>query len=220
MQSVEQLMTRDVITVSPETPLAEVARILVEKSISGLPVVDADGRVVGIVSEGDFLAREAGHWSEASIDGKREAKAARNPKADARTAGEAMTSPVLTIEPFRAIRAVAEIMVTNHVNRLPVVDAEGRLLGIVSRADLVRAFVQSDAELEETIRKEVIIREMWLDPEKFEVKVVNGVAKVSGVVIKRSTAEVIGRLLAMVPGIVSVEASITWDIDDGGVTVP
>jgi predicted transcriptional regulator len=168
---------------------------------------------VGVVSEGDLLVREAGHWSD-------ERRRARGGKVDARTAGEAMTSPALTIEPFRAIRAVAEIMIENHVNRLPVVDADGRLLGIVSRADLVRAFVQTDAELEQTIRTEVLIRDMWLDPDKFTVSVDHGVARVTGTVIKRSTAEVIARLLAMVPGVVAAETDITWDIDDGGVTVP
>ena len=213
MQSVEQVMTTKVITVSPETPIAEVARILVEREISGLPVVDAGGRVVGVVSEGDLLVREAGHWSD-------EHRRRRGGKVDAQTAGEAMTSPALTIEPFRAIHAVAEIMIEHHVNRLPVVDPEGRLLGLVSRADLVRTFVRTDAQLEETIRTEVLIREMWLDPDKFEVRVERGVAKVTGTTIKRSTAEVIARLLAMVPGIVSVETDITWDIDDGGVTVP
>ena len=213
MQTVEQVMTTEVVTVTPETPIAEVARILVERGISGLPVVDPEGRVLGIVSEGDLLVREAGHWSD-------EKPQARGGKVDARTAGEAMTAPALTIEPFRAIRAVAEIMIGNHVNRLPVVDAEGRLLGIVSRADLVRAFVRTDAELERTIRSEVLIRDMWLDPDKFEVRVERGVAKVTGSVTKRSTAEVIARLLAMVPGIVAVEADIAWDIDDGGVTVP
>jgi CBS domain-containing protein len=213
MQTVEQVMTTKVITVSPETPIAEVARILVEREISGLPVVGPDGHVLGVVSEGDLLVREAGHWSD-------EKRRARGGKVDARTAGEAMTSPALTIEPFRAIHAVAEIMIGKHVNRLPVVDAEGRLLGIVSRADLVRAFVRTDAELEQTIRTEVLVREMWLDPDKFTVSVDHGVARVTGSVIKRSTAEVIARLLAMVPGVVTAETDITWDIDDGGVTVP
>jgi CBS domain-containing protein len=213
MHAVEQVMTTKVITVSPETPIAEVARILVEREISGLPVVGPDGHVLGVVSEGDLLVREAGHWSD-------EKRRARGGKVDARTAGEAMTSPALTIEPFRAIHAVAEIMIGKHVNRLPVVDAEGRLLGIVSRADLVRAFVRTDAELEQTIRTEVLVREMWLDPDKFTVSVDHGVARVTGSVIKRSTAEVIARLLAMVPGVVTAETDITWDIDDGGVTVP
>jgi CBS domain-containing protein len=213
MQTVEQVMTTSVVTVTPETPIAEVARILVERGISGLPVVDSEGKVLGIVSEGDLLVREAGHWSD-------EKHQARGGKVDARTAGEAMTSPALTIEPFRAIRAVAEIMIESHVNRLPVVDPDGRLIGIVSRADLVRAFVRTDAQLEETIRREVLIRDMWLDPDKFEVHVDHGAATVTGTVIKRSTADVIGRLLAMVPGVVSAETDITWDIDDGGVTVP
>ena len=234
MQPVDQVMTKSVLTVRPETPSTEVGRILVERGISGLPVCDVDGKVLGVVSEGDLLVREAGHWSDATANGKKEARkdgkgrlkrrgktdTKVRGKADARTAGEAMTSPALTIEPFRAIRAVAEIMIEKRINRLPVVDADGRLLGIVSRADLVRAFVRTDAQLVESIRKEVIIREMWLDPDKFEVSVEHGVATVKGTVIKRSTAEVIARLLAMVPGVVSAVTEITWDIDDGGVTVP
>jgi CBS domain-containing protein len=229
MLTVDQVMTKSVLTVRPETPITEVARLLVERGISGLPVCDVDGKVLGVVSEGDLLVREAGHWSDATRDGKKDSKKGKQAKkdakgdrskADARTAGEAMTSPALTIEPFRAIRAVAEIMIEHRVNRLPVVDADGKLLGIVSRADLVRAFVRTDAELEETIRTEVIIREMWLDPDKFEVKVDHGVATVTGTVMKRSTAEVIARLLAMVPGVVSVTTDIAWDVDDGGVTVP
>ena len=97
-------------------------------------------------------------------------------------------------------------------------DSDGELLGIITRADLVRAFVRSDDELTETIRNEVLIREMWLDPDKFTVRVDHGTAHVEGSVQKRSTAEVITRLLAMVPGIVATETIITWTEDDGGVT--
>ena len=210
MQSVDQVMTTSVITVTPETPISEVARILVEHNISGLVVVDPEGHVQGVVSEGDLLVKEAGHWSDEGRSRR------RHSKVDAQTAGEAMTSPALTIEPFRAIRAAAEIMIDNHVNRLPVVDAEGTLLGIVSRADLVRAFVHTDAELERIIRTEVLVRDMWLDPDKFTVTVHNGAAKVTGTTNRRSTAAIVERLLAMVPGVDSVETDIAWDVDDGG----
>jgi CBS domain-containing protein len=223
MQTVEQVMTRDVITVTTDTPVGEVARILVEHSISGLPVVDADGRVVGVVSEGDILVREAGHAAPsrrplARLFGVgREAKAAQE-KIVAETAGELMTSPAMTLEAYRTLRAAAEIMTANKVNRLPVVDEDGKLLGIVSRADLVRAFVLTDAELVESIRMDLLGRTLWLDPDKFTVTADHGVAKVSGEVLKRSTAELIDRFLAILPGVVSAETEITWTEDDGGLT--
>jgi CBS-domain-containing membrane protein len=223
MHSVEQVMTRDVITVSPETKITEVARILVEHSISGVPVVDEGGNVVGIVSEGDILVREAAHQPPsrrplARFFRGRTTTAETRQKVGAQTARDAMTSPARTIESFRSIRTAAEIMTEHKVNRLPVVDEDGKLLGIVTRADLVRAFVQSDDELAQSIRNEFLIRDLWLDPDKFEITVDHGVAKISGTVIKRSTAEVIERLVTTVPGVLSAECHITWDVDDGGLT--
>jgi CBS domain-containing protein len=224
MQSVEQVMTRSVITVTPETPISEVARLLVEHAISGMPVVDRDGRVVGVVSEGDVLVKEAGRRAPARrtlarFRGPDRKASAYRSKVEAATAGEMMTSPALTFEPFRAVRTAAEVMTTNEVNRLPVVDSDGRLLGIVTRADLVRAFVRADEELVEAIRQEVLVRTMWLDPDRFAVTVDHGAARVTGAVQKRSTAELVERFLAMVPGITSVETDIAWTEDDGGVTV-
>ena len=223
MQTVEQVMTRSVITVTPETPITEVARILVEHSISGLPVVDADSRVLGVVSEGDVLVKEAGHPMPsrrplARIFGPGRAAKAQRSKVNAQTAGELMTSPALTLEPFRVLCAAAEIMTANKVNRLPVVDEDGKLLGIVTRADLVRAFVQTDEQLIEAIRMELLGRTMWLDPDKFEVTVEHGAARVTGEVLKRSTAETIERFLHTVPGVLSVETAISWTEDDGGLT--
>lgn len=226
MQTVEQLMTRSVITVSQETPVSDVARLLVEHGISGLPVVDADGRVVGIVSEGDVLLKEAGHTTAAPSRrplarlfgfGGSSTPAAPD-KLTAQTAGELMTSPALTISPLRTLRTAAEMMTSHRVNRLPVVDVDGRLLGIVSRADLVRAFVMTDEELVRTIRGELLHRIMWLDPDKFEVTAQHGAVKVSGQVIKRSTAETIERFLHSVPGVNSVELDLPWTEDDGGLT--
>ncbi len=224
MQTVEQVMTHDVITVTPETPINEVARLLVEHGVSGLPVVDAERHVIGVVSEGDVLVKEAGHPTAsrrplARLFGTGRESREHQTKVDAQTAGEAMTSPALTIEPFRAIRAAAEIMTTSSVNRLPVVDPEGVLLGIVTRADLVRAFVRTDSDLVEAIRSEVLVRTMWLDPDKFEVTVDHGVATVKGSVQKRSTAEMTAHFVAILPGVVSAESEITWTEDDGGVTV-
>jgi CBS domain-containing protein len=107
-------------------------------------------------------------------------------------------------------------MTARRVNRLPVVD-DGRLVGIVSRADLVRAYVQSDDELARTIREEVLRGIMWLDPALFTVIVTDGAASISGRVELRSTAEMIERSVAMVPGIVDVHAEVSWAVDDSRV---
>ena len=223
MQAVEQVMTREVVTVTQDTPISDVARLLVDHSISGLPVVDAEGHVLGVVSEGDVLVREAGHPAPSRrplarfFRASREAKAVQE-KVEAETAGELMTAPALTLEPYRPLRTAAEMMTARQVNRLPVVDDDGRLLGIVTRADLVRVFVRTDAELVEAIRMDLLGRTMWIDPGKFEITVDHGAAKVRGTVLKRSTAELIERFLHCVPGVVSAETDIAWTEDDGGLT--
>ena len=99
------------------------------------------------------------------------------------------------------------------MNRRPVGD-DGRLVGIISRADLIRAYVRSDEELARTIRQDVILKILWLDPDLFEVEVKDGVASISGRVQRRSTAEMIERSLRMVPGIVDVAADVSWSLDD------
>lgn len=213
---VRDIMRRDVITVRPETPLKEVARLLVEHGISGLPVVDAEGRVLGVVSEADLILKERGPESErprllGALLGDR-SRAALS-KVEARTAGDAMTSPAVTIEPGAPIRAAAALMVERQVNRLPVVE-EGRLVGIVTRADLVRTFVRSDADLTREIVEGVILRAMWLDPRPLQVQVENGVVRVSGRVDRRSDARILEELIRRVEGVVDVEVAVEWNVDD------
>lgn len=124
-----------------------------------------------------------------------------------------MTAPAITIEPGRPIGEAARLMTLRNVNRLPVVE-DGRLVGIVTRADLVRAYVRTDEELAETIREDVIRRTLWLDPAAFAVEVKDGIASISGHVQRRSTADMVAHATAVVPGILEVEASITWSLDD------
>src|SRR5580765_3776523 len=147
---VQDVMTKTVHTVTPETPLKRVAAVLAALGISGLPVLDADGAVVGIVSEADILYKERleppARGRLRTLLGPAQADAEKA-KLEARTAGEAMTSPALTIGPRRPVAEAAGRMLDEHVNRLPVVDDAGRLLGIVTRADLVRAFVRTDDEI-------------------------------------------------------------------------
>lgn len=116
MSCVADVMTKEVVTVTPDTSLRNVAKILAEKKISGVPVVDG-GKVVGIVSEADIL--KAGDMSK--------------------TAGEVMVTDVIAVGPEACVTDAAAIMSDRGIKRLPVLDAEGKLVGIISRADVVRA---------------------------------------------------------------------------------
>jgi CBS domain-containing protein len=221
MNTVREVMTTQTVSVQPGTPLREVARLLLDRRISGVPVIDDDGAVLGVVSEADFLIKEQGpdaitHRRLARVRGESSRSRAQLAKLDATTAGAAMTTPAVTISAGARISQAAALMTDRGVNRLPVIDG-GRLVGIVTRADLVRAYVCSDDELARTIREDVLLRILWLDPSVFTVVVTDGVASISGRVERRSTAEMVERAVAMVPGLVEVHASVSWSMDDRGI---
>jgi CBS-domain-containing membrane protein len=224
MKTVRDVMTTSVLDVRPATPLKEVARLLVEHRISGLPVVDDAGAVVGVISEADLLAKEQdpgtlAHRPLARIFGESDEQRHQRAKAEARTAGDAMTAPAITIDASRSIHQAAGVMIERRVNRLPVV-ADGRLVGIVTRADLVRAFIRSDEQLAETIRADVLLGALWIDPEQFAVDVADGVVTIRGSVDRRSTAAMITQMVEMVPGVVAVNADVAWTVDDREIDAP
>jgi CBS domain-containing protein len=216
---VGDVMTRNVAAVRPETPLKDVATLMVERGISGVPVVDADGAVVGVVSEADFVIKERGVVAErnrvlARIFGKSRKELAELAKIEATTAGEAMTSPALTVDAGDTLQSAAEQMSSRRINRLPVVE-EGRLVGIVTRADVVRAYVRPDDELERLVRDEVLAKTAFtLEPEAFEVVVRGGVVRLAGRVDRRSLAETIVEVTHGLGGVVGVESHLTWEMDD------
>jgi CBS domain-containing protein len=211
--NVKDVMTSDVVTVRPEASLKDVAAILTERRISGVPVVDEAGKVAGVVSEGDILFKERGPsertgvlaWFADPYDVEEQLKLA------ARTAAEAMTAPAKTIAPWRLVSSAAAEMLDEGVNRLPVVDEEGRLVGIVTRADLVRAFVRPDAEIAREIREKVLERALLLETaETVTVVVDGGKVTLDGFVELRADAELIPALVARLPGVVEVESSVHW----------
>jgi len=213
---VDDVMTTDVATVTPGASLKDVARILVERDISGVPVMDADGDVLGVVSEADLLAKERAEpptrggplaWLVDPIE------VIERRKLGARLAGEVMTSPAVTIAPYRNLATAAGIMLDNRVNRLPVV-SDGKLVGIVTRADLVRAFARSDAEVLEEIRQDVLGRQMLLDDYAVGVEIDAGDVVLSGEMGRRSQVELMPRLVARVAGVVGIENKLTWREDD------
>lgn len=210
---IEEVMTREAIAVTEDTPLKDAARVLADKGISGLPVTDADGRVVGVVSEADIIGKEAGAPHERSLLG-RLLHGGASPKLDARTAGEAMTSPAVTITADREVAEAARTMTERSVNRLPVVDDDGKLVGIVTRADLVRAFLRPDSEIERELRDDVLARKLWIDPKHVQITVEQGDVVLRGKVDTKADAELLEYFATRVPGVVSVRSTLRWEIDE------
>jgi len=212
------LMTTEVIAVRPETPLKEVARLLAEHRVSGVPVVDENDRVVGIISEADFVDRERGvvadraSWLSRLLGGDDETRELRA-RLDAITAGAAMSSPASVVGPHASVREAATIMSTRKVNRLPVVE-DNRLVGIITRADVLDAYLQSDDELRREVREDVLRDTLWMDPNELDVNVLEGVVFVMGRVDRRSTAEILERLIRQLDGVIGVRCELTWDLDD------
>ena len=155
--NVSHIMTTNVVSARPDASLKEVAELLVEHGISGLPVVSGDGEVVGVISEADLLVKQQAArprrkgWLASFLDST---DAREQLKLDARIASEAMTTPAITIAPHRTLSAAAQLLLEHRIDRLPVVQS-GRLVGIVTRADLVRAFARSDEEVAAEARTEV-----------------------------------------------------------------
>ena len=207
-------MSTSVVTVSRETPLKEVASLLGEHRISGVPVCDATGLVVGVVSESDILWKELRTLPEAHglVGRLLDSAYGDDKRARAKTAGEAMSSPAITISLDVTVARAAEVMLECMVNRVPVVGADGKLVGIVTRADLVRAFRRSDDELEAEIR--AVLRELWVDEDRLTITVTKGEVVVAGEVENRSGATSIERHLARVPGVVEVRSELRWAVDD------
>jgi CBS domain-containing protein len=210
---VDQVMTRDVMTVPRDTSLRDVARILADRRISGLPVLDEAGKLAGVVTEADVLVKEMEQkerrggvvgWLLEPDEGWRENKF------EARTAGQAMSSPVITVRPTDQVTKAATLMIENGINRVPVVDDAGSVVGIVARADLVRAFTQTDAEITREIREDVIQHQFWASPENLTVEVHEGVVKLAGELETETLAEGLPRMVARVPGVIAVESRLTW----------
>jgi CBS domain-containing protein len=204
---VDEIMTRDVVSVSPEMSLKDLARGLAARGISGVPVCDSGGVVLGVVTEADVLRKEEGvdpelgptmTWLATRLDGELA-------KVAAHTAGEAMTSPALTVKPSQSTADAARMMVDQRINRIPVVE-DGKLVGIVSRADLVRAFARSDLEIEREIREDVLLRVMLLNPADFGVYVHDGSVTLRGQVASRDDAKMLVRCVRRVPGVVDVRS--------------
>ena len=160
----------------------------------------------GALSEADILAKEAG---SSPRDGMLAWLIGESPRPvlEARAVADAMTSPALTIGPERTAREAAARMLADGVNRLPVIEGD-TLVGIVSRADLVRAFARSDTEIRREIETEVVKQILWLDPVHLDVDVTDGVVTLSGTLDGDSDIELLREFVRRVPGVVTVQSNL------------
>lgn len=150
-KTVADAMSRDPIVMRPETPLNEAIQILAERRISGLPVVDDAGQLVGIISETDLMWQETGVTPPAYIMFLDSVIFLKNPaqyerdlhKALGQTVGEVMSQDPVTISPDKPLKDAAQLMHEKEVRRLPVIDAQGQVIGILTRGDIVRAMAAS-----------------------------------------------------------------------------
>jgi CBS domain-containing protein len=212
---VRDIMTTDPVKVTGNTHLKEAARLMVRHRVSGLPVVDEAGKLIGILSEGDFIRREAGRDRPQGVSlldavfGEGELQ-----PVGAETVAEIMTRSVVTITPEATVGEAARVMGRRSVKRLPVVDLEGELVGIVSRSDIVGAFTKPDDVIEDEVREDVIRRLLFLDPELVQVSVDDGVVTLEGELENRTEAHLLEELSRRIAGVVRVESRLRYKVDD------
>jgi CBS domain-containing protein len=212
---VDDVMTRRVATVQVGAPFKEVARLLAERKISAVPVLDGDGKLAGIVSEADLLRKEQYHEDAMPTRRRFGSRRERVFRAKARGdfAGDVMTTPAITVGPEATVVEAAKLMIEQDVKRLPVVDSDGCLVGIVSRADLLWVFLRPDDEIAEEIRTDVFARVLLQEP-TYTVAVTDGIATLSGKLDRRSSVEIAERLVRAVDGVVDVVNGLTYRVDD------
>jgi CBS-domain-containing membrane protein len=209
------MMTGTVVTVVESTPYKEIVDTLAEHSVSAVPVVTEDGRVVGIVSEADLLHKMefAGLEPHVHLLERKRRRVART-KAAADTAGDLMTCPAVVIGPSESLTTAAKVMDAERVKRLPVVDEGGHLVGILSRRDLLRVYLREDGAILDEVTEDVLLRSLWIEPGTVTVTVERGVVTLAGTVDRKSTAPLVVRLVESVAGVVEVIDHLTYHFDD------
>jgi CBS domain-containing protein len=198
---VVDLMTTDVITVSRETGIRDAARLMFRNRVSGLPVTSPEGSLIGIITEADFLRLEVERQEGATDLGE--------------TVGDVMSGGVVTTGPDTEVYDAAKMMTFQDIKRLPVVDDDARLLGIISRADIVSVFTRPDDVIEDEIREDLIRRVLFIDPDELDVTVTNGVVTFVGEIGTRNEARLLAELATRLDGVLHVESQLVWRLDDG-----
>lgn len=222
-RKIQNVMTTDVATVRHDTPFKDVVRLLDQRDVSAVPVVDAEGRVLGVVSNADLLPKQGAQepteahspmaWFQRHWD--------RN-RSQATTAGELMTSPARTIGPEDTVVDAAKLLDRYAIKRLPVVDENGKLVGIVSRRDLLAVFLRKDEDIADEIAEYVFERNLdtMVNPSTVTIDVHDGVVTLRGELERKSTIPIAETLTSRIDGVVDVDAHLTFAYDDTHIHIP
>jgi len=212
---VSDVMTLTVVAVGRDARFKEIVRAMGQWKVSAVPVVEGGGRVVGVVSEADLLPKE--EFRDRDLTRAEQIQRLSDlAKAGAVTAEELMSTPAVTVHPDTTLGQAAQIMAMKHVKRLPVVDDEGRLRGIVSRGDLLKVFLRSDEEIEEEVRRTVVSYLFPALSHTIHVSVRDGAVTLRGQVHDTSLVWVAERLVRAVEGVVAVECRLGGEDADPG----
>lgn len=218
---VGQVMCRDVVAVGPETSLKRAAKCLAEHKISGMPVVDSEDRVVGVLSLSDLAAWQAARSHSKDPFWRRVARGLRGVRrplsrvrSQAGTAGGLMSAPAIVLEPRQNVVEAARMMARHRVDRLPVMDEECRLIGIVTRTDLLSLFLRPDSAIRAEIESEVLAGALALPPGQAAATVHDGVVTLTGTVSRRSDIPIVERLTSRVDGVVATVDRLDFEEDD------
>jgi CBS domain-containing protein len=177
--TVKDVMTTHVVAVRRDAPFKDMAARLREHRVSAFPVLDDDNKVIGVVSEADLLTKEALEYGGSRVSGMLHHR--EQAKAAALTAQDLMTAPPVTIGPHDFVSRAARLMYARRVKRLPVVDGDGRLIGIVSRADVLSVYSRPDADIRHDIIEHVVLDVLLTDPARFTIAVKDGIVTVEGI---------------------------------------
>lgn len=212
-RKVRDVMTSNVVIATDATPFKDIVGRMSEHEVSALPIVGADRRLLGIVTEGDLLPKEA---TDPQASRRRHLFGSRRRlanKAAGLLASQLMTTPVSVVGPDASLRDAAGLMQERKVKRLPVVDQDGRVIGIVSRADLLKVFLRPDAEIAEEVDR-VVLSRMSLEPGAVNATVRDGVVRLEGLVEQWSMVPLVIGLVKGVEGVVGVEDRLRYRVDD------
>ena len=209
---VKDVMTTQVVWVEQDTPFAAIAAALRDFRVGAFPVLDDAGQVIGVVSESDLLSKLALAGGEARMPGMITGILRQHEmeKARAVTAGELMTSPAATVSPDDTLEQAARLMYVRRVRRLPVVDADNHLAGIVSRADVLAVYDRPDTEIGEEIRNDIAVCESLADAARFDVAVRDGVVTLTGRPQTREQGRDIVRRARHIVGVVAVRDRLDY----------
>ncbi|MER7467293.1 CBS domain-containing protein [Streptomyces sp. NPDC097981] len=205
---VADLMTDEVVSVTPDTPFKDVAKLLAQHDVSGVPVLDDEDRVVGVVSQTDLLACAA----PLPHPGPQTGTPTPPPAASA-----IMSTPAITVRAEETAADAARLMTRRGIERLPVVDVEDRLVGIVTRRDLLRMFVRPDAEIRRRVQ-DALRDVVGVPVGDVKVHVVDGIVTLEGIVQRESQLRFLRALVERVDGVVAVASHVTARTDDTAIT--